>query len=307
MKVGVEICQGWKNEYAGLDPEVAWAKTVELTRQAEELGFESAWVADHFQTRDGPEREITFESFMTLAALAPLTDRIRLGHIVVCAGYRNPALVAKMAGSLDAICGGRYDLGLGAGWKQDEWRAFGYGFPPLAERQEVLREALEVVTRMLGKADWQRLEPSAFEPVFAGRHFRIERPINEPKGVQRPRIPILVGGNGPVVTRRLAIRFADELNLVDLSPEDLAVEMAGIRRDCQQIGRDPSSLRISMFWDERNHLLPQAERVDQLAALQAVGLYRLMAFPCQHGLGPEPQAIFADDCRLAGLEMATAA
>ena len=112
----------------------AWRRTVEVARQADRLGFESIWLFDHFQTVPRPTDEITFESFTTLSALAALTERVRLGHIVICTGFRNPALTAKMISTMDTISGGRMELGIGAGWKRDEWLAYGYGFPETAER-----------------------------------------------------------------------------------------------------------------------------------------------------------------------------
>ena len=134
MKIGVVIPQGWVGEYDGWDPLDAWRRTVEVARQADGLGFESIWLFDHFQTVPRPTDEITFESFTTLSALAALTERVRLGHIVICTAFRNPALTAKMISTMDSISGGRMELGIGAGWKRDEWLAYGYGFPDTAER-----------------------------------------------------------------------------------------------------------------------------------------------------------------------------
>ena len=112
------------------------------------LGFESLWVFDHFHTVPEPKDEMTFESFAVLAALAVSTERVRLGHMVVCTGFRNPALTAKQSSTIDVISGGRFELGIGAGWKEDEWRAYGYGFPPLAERLAVFGDHLAVITEM---------------------------------------------------------------------------------------------------------------------------------------------------------------
>ena len=134
MQVGLLIPQGWKGEYDGWDPAEAWARTVDLARHAEELGFESAWVFDHFTTVPDPTDEITFESFSTLSALAMATERVRLGHMVICTGFRNPALTAKLASTIDVISGGRFEVGIGAGWKDDEWIAYGFGFPTTNER-----------------------------------------------------------------------------------------------------------------------------------------------------------------------------
>src|SRR3954471_22592071 len=129
MKLGVIVPQGWVGEYDGCDPRQAWQRTTEVARQAERLGFESIWMFDHFHTVPKPTDEITFESFSSLAALAALTERVRLGHIVICTAFRNPALTAKMISTMDTISGGRMELGIGAGWKRDEWLAYGYGFP----------------------------------------------------------------------------------------------------------------------------------------------------------------------------------
>ena len=148
MDVGVLIPQGWKGEYAGWDPARAWARTVELARQADELGFESEWVFDHFTTVPEPTDEITFESFSVLSALAMVTKRVRMGHMVICAGFRNPALTAKLASTIDVISGGRFELGIGAGWYQEEFEAFGYPFPDGPERLRMLDEALQIIHAM---------------------------------------------------------------------------------------------------------------------------------------------------------------
>ena len=138
---------------AGLDRRVrrlgsadAWRRTVDVARQAERLGFESIWLFDHFHTVPRPTDEITFESFTSLAALAAVTERVRLGHVVICTAFRNPALTAKMISTMDTISGGRMELGIGAGWKRDEWLAYGYGFPETKERLARLADDLEVIS-----------------------------------------------------------------------------------------------------------------------------------------------------------------
>ena len=173
MQVGLLIPQGWKGEYDGWDPAEAWARTVDLARHAEELGFESAWVFDHFTTVPEPTDEITFESFSTLSALAMVTERVRIGHMVICTGFRNPALTAKLASTIDVISGGRFELGIGAGWKEDEWLAYGYGFPPTKERLAQFGDHLEVISRMLGQG----------RATYEGSHASVRGAINEPKGV----------------------------------------------------------------------------------------------------------------------------
>src|SRR5262245_59992200 len=119
VQVGLLIPQGWKGEYDGWHPADAWARTVDLAKHAEALGFESEWVFDHFTTVPDPTDEITFESFSTLSALAMVTQRVRIGHMVICTGFRNPALTAKLASTIDVISGGRFELGIGAGWTDD--------------------------------------------------------------------------------------------------------------------------------------------------------------------------------------------
>ncbi len=116
MKAGVIIPQGWTGEYDGWDPRTAWERSAALADEAEELGFESIWAFDHFHTVPKPTDELTFESFTFLTALAARTERVRLGHIVLSNGFRNPALVAKMASTLDVISNGRFEIGIGAGW-----------------------------------------------------------------------------------------------------------------------------------------------------------------------------------------------
>ena len=147
MKIGAIVPQGWVGEYNGWDPLDAWRRTTEVARQADRLGFESIWLFDHFHTVPRPTDEITFESFTSLSALAALTERVRLGHIVICTAFRNPALTAKMISTMDSISGGRMELGIGAGWKRDEWLAYGYGFPETPERLARLGDDLGVITR----------------------------------------------------------------------------------------------------------------------------------------------------------------
>lgn len=297
MQVGLMAPQGWKGEYDGWQPADAWRRTVELATQAEALGFESLWVFDHFHTVPQPTDEITFESFSVLAALAMRTDRVRLGHMVVCTGFRNPALTAKLSSTLDVISGGRFELGIGAGWKEDEWRAYGYAFPTLRERMDTFGDHLEVIRAM-------------FEPgraTYEGRAAHVRGAINVPKGLQYPRIPIIVGGNGRNRTAGYAIRFADELNYVFLDAPEIAARMVDVRARCEAEGRDPSTLRFSLYTkDEQMRHAGQA-RVDVLAGLAAIGLDRAVCFPTRWSPTEEAQAAFAEDCRAAGVALSTPA
>ena len=294
MQVGLMAPQGWKGEYVGWSPADAWARTVELARNAETLGFESLWVFDHFHTVPDPTDEMTFESFSVLSALAMATERVRLGHMVVCTGFRNPALTAKLSSTIDVISGGRFELGIGAGWKEEEWRAYGYGFPTLGERMAALGDHLAVIRAMFGPG----------RASYEGRHAHVRAAINVPKGIQQPRIPIIVGGNGQRVTAGLAIRFADELNFVFLSSTEVAERMASVRARCEAEGRDPSTLRFSLYSrDEEMRDAGQA-RVDAIAEFLEVGLDRIVCFPTRWSPTVEAQAGFAEDCRAAGVELA---
>jgi F420-dependent oxidoreductase-like protein len=296
MQVGLMIPQGWKGEYNGWDPAAAWARTVELTRQAEELGFESAWVFDHFHTVPEPTDEITFESFSILAALAMVTSRVRLGHMVICTGFRNPAVTAKMCSTIDVLSGGRFELGIGAGWKEDEWLAYGFGFPPLRERLAALGDHLEIIRRMLGPG----------RATFDGDYAQVNGAISEPKGIQQPRIPIIVGGNGRRVTFRYAARFADELNLVYLSPDEVREVQPIIRQRCEEESRDPATLRVSIYTRDEDFQEPGPSRADLLGRFAELGLARIICFPTKWVPDTDAQERFAEDCRAAGLPMAEA-
>lgn len=293
MQVGLMAPQGWKHEYDGWDPAAAWNRTVELAREAEALGFESLWAFDHFHTVPEPTDELTFESFSVLTALAMVTSRVRLGHMVVCTGFRNPALTAKLTSTIDVIAGGRFELGIGAGWKEDEWLAYGYGFPTIGERLGALRDHLEIITRMLGPG----------RATYEGPYASVHGAINQPKGLQSPRVPIIVGGNGVNVTFRLAARFADELNLVFVGPDRIAELLPIARQRCEELGRDPSSLRVSLYSRDQDIREGGQVRVDFLGALQDLGLSRVVCFPGRWSPETATQVRFAEDCRAAGLEM----
>jgi F420-dependent oxidoreductase-like protein len=295
VDVGVMVPQGWKGEFDGWHPADAWANAVERARQAEALGFESIWVFDHFTTVPAPTEEITFESFTMLAALAQATSRARVGHMVICTGFRNPALTAKMASTLDVISGGRFELGIGAGWKEDEWATYGFGFPTLRDRLGALGDHLEVIRRMLGPG----------RATFEGAYARVEGALNVPKGIQA-HIPIIVGGNGQQVTFRYAARYADELNLVYLKPDEIRAALPVARQRCEEEGRDPSTLRISLYCRDNDVRADGRARVERLGAYAELGLDRLVAFPSRWDTSDDGLASFATDVRAAGLPLATA-
>jgi F420-dependent oxidoreductase-like protein len=294
VKVGVLVPQGWTGEYDGWEPRRAWERSVAVARQADRLGFESIWLFDHFHTVPRPKDEITFESFTSLSALAMATTRVRIGHLVICTGYRNPALTAKMISTMDVISDGRMELGIGAGWKRDEWVAYGYGFPDTKERLAILREHLEVITAMLGPG----------HATFEGERAHVRDAINVPKPLQRPRVPIMVGGNGPNVTWRLAARYADELNLDGLSPAEVVEAVPVIRSRCEEIGRDPASLAVSCHISWGNAKGAGRQRVDLLGAYRDSGIARVQALVQGSADSDEALESLAADCRAAGVPLA---
>jgi F420-dependent oxidoreductase-like protein len=294
MEMGVVVPQGWTGEYDGWEPRRAWDRTLAVARQAERLGFESLWVFDHFQTEPEPTDEITFESFTTLAALAASTGRVRLGQVVICTAFRNPALTAKMIGTLDVISGGRMELGIGAGWKEDEWRAYGYGFPDTKTRLATLADHLEVITRMLAPG----------RATFAGQNASVTDANNVPRGLQEPRVPIMVGGNGPKVTWRLAARFADELNVDWLTPDEIREAKPVIASRCEEIGRDPATLRLSVNISRYVLQDAGASRVELLAAYREAGVDRVMGLIQESALSDEPLESLAADALTAGCTLA---
>jgi F420-dependent oxidoreductase-like protein len=297
MRIGAIVPQGWVGEYDGWDPLDAWRRTTAVAKQAEQLGFESIWLFDHFHTIPRPTDEITFESFTSLSALAAETERVRLGHIVICTAFRNPALTAKMISTMDTISGGRMELGIGAGWKRDEWLAYGYGFPETPERLARLGDDLGVITAMLAGDKHQHA-------TYEGRYATVRDARNIPKPIQRPRVPIMVGGNGPNVTWRLAARYADELNLDGMEPADVVAALPVIASRCEEVGRDPATLRVSVHLWSQSITQPGAARVDRLAAFREAGVSRVMGLIRASTEGDEALASLAEDARAAGLELA---
>jgi alkanesulfonate monooxygenase SsuD/methylene tetrahydromethanopterin reductase-like flavin-dependent oxidoreductase (luciferase family) len=171
-----------------------------------------------------------------MAALARETSSIRFGTLVFCNSYRQPSLTAKMAASLDAISSGRLEMGLGCGWYQTEYEAYGYEFPPIRRRLEQLEEGLEICVRM-----WREEQPT-----FAGRHYRIAAPWNHPGPIQKPHPPILIGGGGEKVLLRLVARYAQVWNMGG-SPDDFRKKIAILDRHCADVGRDPAEIERSWF------------------------------------------------------------
>ena len=293
MRIGVIVPQGWLGDFDGWEPSRAWARVVEVARQAEGLGFDSVWVVDHLHTSPELKDEIMFESFTALTALATQTSRVQIGQLVMAAAWRNPALVAKMISTLDVVSGGRVVLGMGAGWKRDEWEAYGFGFPTDKERLSILRDHLAVIEAMLGPGRAYVETPS----------ITVREAVNIPVGLQKPRVPVLVGGNGPIVTWRLAARYADELNLDGLSPEQVAEALPVIAARCEEIGRDPTTLPVSNHIQAKQSQVPGDPRRRLLAAHAELGLHRVMLRIPSSATDDAAFEALAEDAMAAGLEI----
>ncbi len=197
--------------------------------------FESGWLFDHFEPifsdRTGP----CLEGWSTLAALAQATRRLRLGLMVTGNPYRHPSVLANIAATVDVISDGRLEIGIGAGWNQDEADALGLELPPLKERFDRFDEACQVLTLLLSQSTSD----------FAGEHYQLSGASCEPKPVQRPHPPIVIGGSGPKRTLRAVARYADHWNQAGGSPSQFAESLAIMHEHCVDAGRDPSEIMTS--------------------------------------------------------------
>jgi F420-dependent oxidoreductase-like protein len=227
-KVGVIVPQGWRLD---LPREMGAQEQFELVAQTaerlESLGYHSAWLYDHFHTYPVVKEESVFEAWTALTALAGRTKKLRLGTIVTCNSYRNPALLAKMTSTFDVISGGRLELGIGAGWYEDEYRGYGYRFDSNADRIRMLSEAVRIIKEM-----WTEGKSS-----FHGKYYQPEGAINYPRPVQKPHPPILIGGGGEQLTLKVVARYADKFNTGG-DPATYRHKLDVLARHCDAVGRN---------------------------------------------------------------------
>lgn len=210
-----------------------------VARRTEECGFEGFFRSDHLLTmgsRDGLPGPT--DVWVTLGGLARETSRIRLGSLLTAGTFRLPGPLAITVAQVDAMSGGRIELGLGAGWYEAEHRAYGIPFPSATERFDRLTEQLEIITGL-----WSTPVGSTYS--FKGEHYQLTDSPALPKPVQAPRPPVIVGGNGPRRTPQLAARFADEYNAIFATADEIGKRYAAVRRACEEAGRDPASLTYS--------------------------------------------------------------
>jgi len=212
---------------------LTWNSLCEKARLVEELGFDGLWLVDHFWASAMPDLDF-LEGWTSLAGLSAVTTKLRLGLMVTCNSYRNPALLAKMVATVDQISAGRVELAMGAGWMDVEYRAYGYDFPPIGTRLAQLEEGLEIVTRMLRDA----------RATYRGSFCRVEDAPNQPKPAQ-PRVPITVGGAGEKILLDLVARFADRWNCPMNSAHEIERLRAVLASHCERAGRNSDEIIVS--------------------------------------------------------------
>jgi F420-dependent oxidoreductase-like protein len=229
VKFGVFVPQGWNMDLVDIqDPIEKYETMSRCAREAEQAGFDSIWLYDHFHTVPRPVTEAVFECWTAMAALARDTSTVRLGQMVTCNAYRPPALLAKMSSCIDVLSHGRLIVGIGAGWYQHEFEAYGYEYGDMPTRLRRLREALQVLHAM-----WTQ-ERAAFE----GRFYQVRGAINEPKPVQKPHPPLWIGGGGERVTLKLVAQYGDACNVGGGDPAVVRHKLDVLRRHCDALGRD---------------------------------------------------------------------
>jgi F420-dependent oxidoreductase-like protein len=227
MRFGLFVPQGWRLDLAGIDTAKQWEAMLGVARLAETSGFESVWVYDHFHTVPVPTQEATHEAWTLMAALGAATTRVRLGQMCTCMGYRNPMYLAKVAATVDAISGGRTEMGIGAGWYEHEWNAYGYGFPSAGDRIAMLAEGVEIMRQA-----W-----TDGVATYAGEHYQVDGAICQPRPLQPGGIPLWIAGGGEKKTLRIAAEHAAYTNF-DGTLEGFRHKSQVLEGHCRDLGRD---------------------------------------------------------------------
>jgi len=218
---------------------VTWDQWVALARACEEFNFRGLFRSDHYLSFSHPKERGALDAWATISALGAVTERIRLGSMVSPITFRHPAMLAKSVMTVDHASGGRVELAMGAGWFEREHRAYGFPFPPIAERIGILAEQVEIVHRL-----WDRDEE---EVSFDGAHYRLEACSALPKPVQAPHPPLIIGGGAGPRSAAIAARWADEYNVVFVDPSTARDSRRRVSAACETSGRDPGEVRLSLF------------------------------------------------------------
>ena len=266
MKIGLQIDSfAWPGGTASIGPTLA-----RIARQADDVGFDSIWVMDHFfQIRGvGPAEDPMLEGWTTLGFLAANTSRARLGLMVGGVHYRWPGLWVKAATTLDVLSGGRAWLGIGAAWNQEESQGLGFPFPPLGERFEMLDETLQIAHQMF---EGER----GSEGQFHGRQYHASRLMNSPQSISRPRVPIMIGGGGERKTLRLVAQYADATNVFG-GPTAIHHKYEVLRQHCEDVGRDPNEIERSTLQGINLAAESPSQTIDRFGELSDAGAQHII-------------------------------
>ncbi|WP_280474774.1 LLM class F420-dependent oxidoreductase [Nocardia asiatica] len=258
MRFGIFVPQGWRLDLVGIDPADQWGVMRDLAQRADANPvWESLWVYDHFHTVPVPTEEATHEAWTLMSAFAAATSRVRLGQMCTAISYRNPAYLAKVAATVDLISGGRVEMGIGGGWYEHEWRAYGYGFPSAGERLGRLDEGVQIFRQA-----W-----TTGSATLDGKYYRVDGAIVRPLPLQEGGIPLWVAGGGEKKTLRIAAKYARYTNF-GADPAEFTRKSEILRAHCTEVGTDFDAIvRSSNF----NVAIgsTQAEVEDRLATLAA--------------------------------------
>ncbi|MFI6999825.1 LLM class F420-dependent oxidoreductase [Nocardia sp. NPDC050175] len=258
MRFGIFIPQGWRLDLVGIDPADQWRVMRDLAQRADASDtWESLWVYDHFHTVPVPTEEATHEAWTLMSAFAASTSRIRLGQMCTAMSYRNPAYLAKVAATVDLISGGRVEMGIGGGWYEHEWRAYGYGFPGAGERLGRLDEGVQIF-----KQAW-----TTGKATLDGKHYQVDEAIVRPLPLQDGGIPVWIAGGGEKKTLKIAAKYAQYTNFSG-APDEFAAKSEILRAHCADVGTDFDAIvRSSNF----NAVIAstEAEVEERLAEVQA--------------------------------------
>ncbi|HZW41630.1 MAG TPA: LLM class F420-dependent oxidoreductase [Agromyces sp.] len=277
MRFGMFVPQGWRHDLVGIDTAEHWEAMsgVAAYADAADSPWESIWVYDHFHTTPvASPTEATHEAWTLMSAYAATTSRVRIGQMCTCMSYRNPAYLAKVAATVDVISGGRLEMGIGGGWYEHEWRAYGYGFPPIPERLGRLREGVEIMHQA-----W-----TTGSATLDGEYYQVDHAIVQPKPLQAGGIPFWIAGGGEKVTLKIAAKYASYTNFTG-TPEEFTHKSEVLRGHCEQLGRDFDAITRSSNFNTviGTDAADVARRLDGIEA-------RLTPF-----LGPEKMAKYLAD------------
>lgn len=231
MRFGMFIPQGWRMDLVGIPAENHWQVMRDLALHADGQQWDSLWVYDHFHTVPMPSDEATHEAWTLMAACAATTSRIKLGQMCTAMSYRNPAYLAKVAATADVISGGRIQMGIGGGWYEHEWRAYGYGFPSAGVRLARLDEGVQIMRNA-----WRDGRVS-----FDGKHYQVDGAIVAPKPLQQDGIPLWIAGGGEKVTLKIAAKYAQYTNF-SADPDEFTHKSEILAGHCREVGTDFSSI-----------------------------------------------------------------